>query len=152
MNNKYHTRNFWSRFKKGAVRIWKAEVSSDNNCAFWRTISGIKDGNLVVAEWRESYPKNIGKKKRNYGRRASHLEANTAKVKKEGQGYFEDITQIDNFTKFNPMLAQDYAKLKKALPFPVYSQPKLDGIRCIARADGLWTRAEKENYRCSTCI
>jgi DNA ligase-1 len=23
---------------------------------------------------------------------------------------------------------------------PVYSQPKLDGMRCIARADGLWTR------------
>ena len=120
MNNKYTTPEIFGRDSKGAVRIWKAEVSSDNNRAFWRTISGIKDGNLVVAEWRESHPKNIGKKNETTAEEQAIFEANAAKVKKEGQGYFEDITQIDNFTKFNPMLAQDYAKLKKALPFPVY--------------------------------
>lgn len=41
------------------------------------------------------------------------------------------------------MLAYDYAKIKE-IEFPVICQPKLDGIRCIARADGLWTRAGKE--------
>ena len=33
-----------------------------------------------------------------------------------------------------------------------YSQPKLDGIRCIARADGLWTRAGKPIVSCPHLI
>jgi DNA ligase-1 len=49
------------------------------------------------------------------------------------------------------MLASDYTKLKKPIDFEenrVLCQPKLDGIRCIARADGLWTRAGKEIVSC----
>lgn len=40
-------------------------------------------------------------------------------------------------TKFLPMLAQGYTD---DVRLPAFTQPKLDGIRCIANADGLWTR------------
>jgi len=40
------------------------------------------------------------------------------------------------------MLAHSYTDYPD-LTFPVYSQPKLDGIRCIVKADGMWTRNGK---------
>lgn len=39
---------------------------------------------------------------------------------------------------FRPMLANLYKG--EALSFPVLAQPKLDGVRCIARANGLFSR------------
>ena len=144
MDITYKTPAIYSRDSKGLVRVWQSEVATTTNNSYWRTISGIHEGNMVISEWREALPKNIGKKNETTAEEQAIFEANAAKVKKEGQGYFENISDIDTFTKFSPMLAQDYAKLKKELPYPVYSQPKLDGIRCIARTDGLWTRAGKE--------
>ena len=40
-----------------------------------------------------------------------------------------------------PMLAQEFSE--RGIEFPVYAQPKLDGIRCIASAEGLFTRNGK---------
>jgi ATP-dependent DNA ligase len=42
------------------------------------------------------------------------------------------------------MLAQDYDKHKDKVHFPILSQPKLDGVRCIVKSDGMWTRTGKE--------
>ena len=44
------------------------------------------------------------------------------------------------------MLAHDYTKRPQSSGI---SQPKLDGIRCIARKDGLFTRAGKEITTCN---
>lgn len=38
---------------------------------------------------------------------------------------------------FRPMLAERYGG---EVAFPVYAQPKIDGVRCIARADGFFSR------------
>jgi DNA ligase-1 len=42
------------------------------------------------------------------------------------------------------MLAKDWNKEKSKVKFPLFSQPKLDGIRCIVRADGMWSRNGKQ--------
>src|SRR5581483_10588368 len=59
--------------------------------------------------------------------------------------YFEDLSQIDSATFNSPMLAFEYEKVttKRPLIFPAYSQPKLDGMRCICRKDGMWSRNGK---------
>jgi DNA ligase-1 len=54
---------------------------------------------------------------------------------------------IDSYDKFDPMLAGDYTKVK-VKPTSGYSQPKLDGIRCIANSKGLWTRTGKPITSC----
>jgi DNA ligase-1 len=41
------------------------------------------------------------------------------------------------------MLAQDWHKHKDKVKYPIYSQPKLDGIRCIVKKDGMWSRNGK---------
>lgn len=46
------------------------------------------------------------------------------------------------------MLAQDYAKLKKPLKFPVAAQPKLDGIRALISRHGAFSRELQPHYNC----
>jgi DNA ligase-1 len=41
------------------------------------------------------------------------------------------------------MLAHKYEDYKDEISYPLYAQPKLDGIRCIAKKDGLWSRNGK---------
>ena len=119
--------------------MWSTEVQNDK----YRTIAGILDGNLVTSEWRLVEPKNVGKKNETSSNQQAHAESSAQYEKQLKKGYCNDINSIDDITLFKPMLANDYAKLKKPLSFPVTSQPKLDGIRCIARADGLWSRTGK---------
>ena len=64
--------------------------------------------------------------------------------KRTETGYWEDITKIDTPIYFKPMLAHDYLDYKDKVKFPIYTQPKLDGIRCIIREDGMWSRNGKQ--------
>jgi DNA ligase-1 len=41
------------------------------------------------------------------------------------------------------MLAHKFEDYKDKIQYPVFSQPKLDGIRCIVRSDGMWSRNGK---------
>jgi len=64
-------------------------------------------------------------------------------TKKLELGSYESIDNIDTPKFFNPMLAHKFEDHKDKIEYPVYSQPKLDGIRCIVRADGMWSRNGK---------
>jgi DNA ligase-1 len=63
--------------------------------------------------------------------------------KRKEAGSFETISDIDTPVYFKPMLAQDYNDYKDKITYPIYSQPILDGVRCIVRADGMWSRNGK---------
>jgi len=65
-------------------------------------------------------------------------------TKKLELGSYESISDIDTPKFFNPMLAHKFEDYKDKITYPVYSQPKLDGIRCIVRADGMWSRNGKK--------
>jgi DNA ligase-1 len=54
-----------------------------------------------------------------------------------------DINDIDKVTIFKPMLANKWEDRKDKITYPLYSQPKLDGIRCIINSSGMWTRTGK---------
>jgi len=124
---------------KGKTRSWTVQYED----AKWRTVAGIHNGTMVTSEWRKAEPKNVGKKNETTGSTQAILECEAKHQKRLESGYFSNVEDIGKSTLFKPMLATDFAKLKKPLQFPVISQPKLDGIRCIARADGLWSRSGK---------
>jgi DNA ligase-1 len=44
---------------------------------------------------------------------------------------------------FQPMLAKDWNDKKSKIKYPLFTQPKLDGIRCIVKSDGMWSRTGK---------
>ena len=133
----------YKRDTTGKIREWTIEWQ--DTIPGIRTIAGIKDGNLVTSEWKETEGKNEGKANATTAREQAQKEAEAEWKKKEEKEYFEFVNQIDSYDKFKPMLAHDYTK--RPQPSGI-SQPKLDGIRCIARKDGLYTRQGKAITTC----
>ena len=112
----------------------------------FRTVAGIQGGKMVTSEWKLTEDKNIGKVNETSPSEQAEKEAIAKWEKKEEKEYFEDIEKVDSYDKFKPMLAHDYTKRPQDFG---WSQPKLDGIRCIARKDGLYTRAGKVITTCN---
>ena len=123
----------YSRSTTGKVCTWEIEINQNK----YRTISGFDGMKLTTSEWTTCDAKSYCT-----AEEQALKEATAIHRKKMETGSFEDINQIDNKVFFEPMLAKDYTKEK--VSFPVYSQPKLDGIRCIVRADGMWSRTGKK--------
>jgi len=123
----------------GKILTWTVEVDQDK----YRTISGYIDGVQSTSEWTTCYAKNIGKKNETTPDQQALLEAQAMHKKKKEGGRFENIEDIDNPIFFKPMLANKWEDRKDKVTYPLFSQPKLDGIRCIIRADGMWSRNGK---------
>ena len=130
---------------KGKTRQWSIEVLGDK----YRTISGLIDGEKVTSAWTVASPKNVGKANETTSEEQAQFEAAAEVTKKlEQGGYFEDIADIHNETYFEPMLAATYDDIKNFNPVGVYSQPKLDGIRCVTTQKGMFSRNGKEFVSC----
>ena len=129
----------FKRAVTGKILEWEVEVK--DGC--YRTISGYTDGLKVTSEWTCCEAKNVGKKNATTAEEQAEAEAQAMHRKRIEMGSFTDISNIDKPTFFKPMLANDYNDYKDKIEFPIYSQPKLDGVRCIVKADGMWTRNGK---------
>ena len=124
----------YKRAVNGKINEWTVEV--EGSC--FRTISGYTDGIKTTSEWTCCEAKTYCTAEEQALKEATALHR-----KKMETGSFENINDIDKPVYFKPMLAQDYHDYKDKITFPLYSQPKLDGIRCIVRADGMWSRNGK---------
>jgi ATP-dependent DNA ligase len=124
----------YKRSVTGKVSTWYVETN--DNC--FRTVSGFDDGQKVTSEWTCCEGKSY-----NTSMEQATKEAEAMHRKRTETGYWEDITKIDTHVYFKPMLAHDYNDYKDKIKFPIYSQPKLDGVRCIVRSDGMWSRNGK---------
>lgn len=136
----------FKRDSSGGVRVWYYETGFDASGRWaWRANSGIYKGKIVTSEWKFVEQKNVGKANETSLEIQASNEAAAEMTKKRDRGYFDRIEDIDTFEKFKPMLAQSFDDHVLDFNRNTYlSQPKLDGIRCIARRDGLWTRQGKE--------
>lgn len=126
--------------KGGKVQEWTIEVVNNK----YRTISGQTDGKKVVSEWTEVYGKNEGKANATTDNEQALKEAEAKRKLKLERGYFENIKHISKKQYFEPMLAAKWEDYKHKIEYPIYSQPKLDGIRCIVTKDGMFSRNGKE--------
>lgn len=141
----------YSRRTDGSVQTWNVEVQ-DNK---YRTISGIQNGSMVTSEWTVVEGKNIGRSNETTPDEQAAAEALAKWQKKKDNKYSETIDNIEEERPFQPMLAKDFDKLTKPLfntkgnaTQVIFSQPKLDGIRCIATAKGLFSRNGKQFVSC----
>lgn len=143
----------FKRDNSGGIRVWWFETGLDGVVWAWRANSGIYGGKIVVSEWKIVEQKNVGKSNETSLQDQAYAEGLAEYNKKLARGYFQRMEDIDTFDKFKPMLANNFEDHKFDFSKNVYvSQPKLDGIRCIARADGLWTRQGKEILSCPHII
>jgi len=129
----------YARSVNGKTTEFTIEVEENK----YRTITGYTDGVKTTSQWTVCEAKNVGKKNETTPEQQALLEAEAIHRKKKETGHFENISDIDTETYFEPMLAQDFNKYKDKIEYPVYSQPKLDGIRCIVKKDGMWSRNGK---------
>jgi len=109
----------------------------------YRSTSGYTDGVKTTSEWTYCNGKNIGKSNETSAAEQAMNEVYAKHKKKVASGYFADIKSIDTSELFKPMLANKWEDRKDKVTYPLYSQPKLDGIRCIVKEDGMYTRTGK---------
>ena len=129
----------YKKTQTGATQEWTIEVS-DNK---YRTHSGQCGGQITTNAWTVVYGKNEGKANGTTDNEQALKEAIAKRTKKLESGYFEDIINIDTKQYFEPMLAAKWEDYKDKIQYPIYSQPKLDGIRCIVTKDGMFSRNGK---------
>lgn len=139
----------------GKVLEWYLERDGDK----YRTVSGQQDGKQTVSKWTIAKEKNVGKKNATTAEEQADKEClNKYDKKLKGGGYVSDIKDAATSTYTKPMLAEPYynetwdpetgkVKIKDNRPTDevlaegkYLLQPKLDGVRCIASKEGLFTR------------
>ena len=146
MKNITALKTLYKRDSKGKVRMWTIQWGHNNNDdAGTRTVSGLVDGQKVTSEWNKSIAKNHGKVNFKNAKQQAEAEALADWTKKHEKEYFDNIDEIDSYELFKPMLAHDFNKS------PItsgYTQPKLDGIRCLVDKHGMHTRGGKPINSC----
>ena len=130
----------YKRTSTGAVQIWFQEIEGNS----WRTVSGQIDGLKVTSSWHDCEVKNTGKKNATTAEQQAILEVEAHYKKRKELGYFDKIENIDDDIYFKPMLAKKFEDYQTKIKFPVYSQPKLDGMRCVVTSSGMFSRNGKK--------
>lgn len=131
----------YKRTATGAIQVWWQERVGGR----YRTHSGQKDGQIVTSEWTTAKPKNVGRSNETTPEQQAEAEVESNYTLKKKGGYNTTVDAAKASERFSPMLAKVYGDYKddvdRALAEgTVLVQPKLDGIRCIATAAGLWSR------------
>ena len=129
------TAKIYKRDTLGKIRFWQAEIDDVN----YRTIAGV-DGeptSHVTSGWTRC----VGKQGRTSEEQAI-FEASADMRKKLEREYrgAPHLVDMKMSAWVKPMLAHKY----EGWQGPCFSQPKLDGIRCIATSSGLFSREGKE--------
>lgn len=132
-------KRLYSRRSDGGLQTWDLEVKGDS----YRVSSGKLDGKQHTNDWTKCVGKNLGRANATTPAEQATAEAAALWDKKYSEGYRESEAALATVTLFEPMLAKNYKDCVDDISFPVYTQPKLDGIRCIARSTGLFTRKGK---------
>lgn len=127
----------------GKYQIWWMERRGNSI----RSNSGIYDkdrmqivlSSLVTSTWKDIDATNVGRSnERNPEQQAEFSINREYRIRKEC-GYVENIGDQPHFIdKIEPMLANKFVDNKNYCP--IHTQPKLDGLRCIATQIGLYSR------------
>ena len=128
-------KTLYKRSTTGKVSEWSIEVEANK----FRTISGFTDGLKITSDWTVCEGKSY-----NSSNEQALKQAQSLHKKKKELGAFEDIKDIDKEVHFKPMLADKWGDRKNKIKYPIYSQPKLDGVRCIVKSDGMYSRNGKK--------
>jgi len=121
----------YKRDTKGKIRQWTIHAQGNK---FW-TEGGLVDMKMNVANPTLCTAKNIGHSNETSPEVQAELQAKAKWDKKLRSGYFSNINDVDDKKFYEPMLAHNYKDRIAEVKYPVYSQPKLDGIRCIVRLE-----------------
>lgn len=135
----------YNRDSNGNIRQWWMEYDHEK----FRSVSGVVGGAEVVAGFKYPVAKNVGRSNEMSVEEQVKFIVSSTYTKRTHKGeYTQDIDKVDECVKpfFQPMLAGGYNPKKHKAEDGWYLQPKLDGIRCVIREDGAWSRGAKPFY------
>ena len=144
----------------GNVKVWMIKVVDNGTSSDIITSFGVLNGKMQETSDTISEGKNYGKSNATTAAQQARSEAESKWEKKKKKGYVDSITkaeaeEVDALITggIEPMLAHSFSKSGDKLSYPACTQPKLDGIRCVAIKKGnevtLWTRTRKPITSCS---
>jgi len=116
----------------GAIQQWSIRVEEYDLPSYQYIVEhGQLDGKLQETSTIIATGKNIGRANETGVYKQCCLEADSLWTKqKDRKGYSENIP---NAKPLRPMLAKSYDKDSHHIKFPCFIQPKLDGLRCLAK-------------------
>jgi len=116
----------------GRIRMWKIWCYEQDGRYYYSQKHGLIDGKKQTTRTEVKSGKNIGKSNETSVVEQTTLEAESLwKKQRDRKGYSENIPSS---VPLRPMLAKTFSLENTS--FPVYVQPKLDGIRCLVYKDG----------------
>jgi len=124
----YETPTLYKLDSVGRLRTWRMQLDEAGR---YRTLSGLADGKQAVSGWTTPVTKSKPTVKEQ-----GEFEVRSQVKHQLDREYHLTADTVSQPKMIEPMLAKTYA----SWPGPGYSQPKLDGIRCIATAAGLFSR------------
>ena len=141
----------YGRSTNGKIKEWSISVlqMGDGTC-YIETKHGYEDGKKQLDQRFVGEGKNIGRANETSPYEQACLEAKSAHSRKKDDGYVENKAAIPSVSDgmFLPMLAHRYDKHSSKIKFPCWVQPKLDGVRMIAKKENgnilMWSRKGKE--------
>lgn len=149
----------YKKSSKGKIEVWQISVLGN----VITTTYGEYNGKQQATSDTIKSGKNIGRSNETTKEEQAIAEAKAKHDKKLKSGYVttwedaKDGVLSDLITGgIEPMLAFSFEKQGDKITYPCYTQPKLDGIRCIAIKNGddvtLWTRTRKPINSCPHII
>lgn len=111
------------------VKEWSISVEKDTITISHGYIDGKKQEEKIKVS-----PKNIGRSNETTPFEQACIEANSKWNKKRDKGYLKKGEEADNSILL-PMLAYNFKDRKHDLEYPVFTQPKLNGVRCVVHPD-----------------
>lgn len=124
----------------GKVKQWSIKVEHLGKYSNIMSTHGYVDGKLQVDTKPVKEGKNIGKANETTIEFQAEFDAKSKWNKQRDKNYVEDIkllaekdTRKSTTLSLLPMLAHPYEKKRHNVKWPMFLQPKLNGVRCIAR-------------------
>lgn len=119
----------------GKVKEWKIYVQWLNDNRPWITTEyGYLDGEIQSTSTVIKEGKNLGRSNETTPYEQACAEAKSKWLKKKDENYQEQVPTTDSIILL-PMLAQKYKDKKHLVKWPWYGQPKLNGVRSLARIE-----------------
>ena len=128
----------YKKAKTGKVLQWSVAVKPEGDIASINIVSGQVGGKLTTKQSWIRKGTNIGRSNEMNCYEKACFDANNNWKDKCEDNYVLDIKDINKpWIYIYPMLATPIKKLTKAISFPCYIQPKLNGMRAFSLRAGL---------------
>lgn len=152
----HSTQTFWALKnenvgdKVGNKKYWIGHVATDGVdwytlTTFWQETSDGSDSKKQTSAATRVTQKNVGKANETSLEQQAYSELNSIVNKQRDKKYRLEGEELDSQGKNYPlpMLAHVYEDKKHKVKFPVFAQPKYDGMRVLSDGNEMWSRKGK---------